>query len=315
MQASTELAQPAFSQPIIELHRLAKRYGKVQALSDLTLTVTRGEIYGFLGRNGAGKSTAIRIIMGITKASGGEVRLFGGSAGKDLIRLRRRIGYVAQEQNFYGWMTPLQLGRFLRGFYPTWDETEYLRVLRLLELPTRRKARTFSGGMKVKLGLATALAHRPELLVLDEPTAGLDPVARREFLELVKAQADASQRTTFFSTHLVDEVEIAAARVGIVDRGRTFFEGSVDALRARVRMLSHAVADPSRPPPLPELGHIPYRILRDQLHEGARYVVIEAEPTLFEVLRQQGSSWTVQQLPLEEVFIEMVRRPYAEYGT
>lgn len=314
MQAPPIQARPEPTRPILELRQLAKRYGGVQALSDLTLTVNEGEVYGFLGRNGAGKSTAIRIIMGITRASGGEVRLFGGEGQKDLIRLRQRIGYVAQEQNFYGWMTPLQLGRFLRGFYPTWDETEFLRLLTILDLPCKRKAQTFSGGMKVKLGLAAALAHRPGLLVLDEPTAGLDPVARREFLELVKAQAAATQRTTFFSTHLVDEVELAAARVGIVDGGRTFFEGTVESLRGRVRLLRHVAQDPSRPPPLPEWTQTHFRLLRDQLHQGERFVVVDADPQLFDYLARQGTSWTIEQLPLEEVFIEMVRRPFAERG-
>ena len=314
MQPPPEYAQTELARPIIELRQLAKRYGKVQALCDLTLTVNEGEVYGFLGRNGAGKSTAIRIIMGITKATGGEVRLFGGEGQKDLVRIRQRIGYVAQEQNFYGWMTPLQLGRFLRGFYPTWDEAEFIRLLTLLELPHKRKARTFSGGMKVKLGLAAALAHRPSLLVLDEPTAGLDPVARREFLELVKAQADAARRTTFFSTHLVDEVELAAARVGIVDGGRTFFEGNIETLRGRVRLLRHDVSDPSLPPSLPEVVHTHCRMLRDQVHMGERLVVVDADPPLFDYLVGQGTSWSIEQLPLEEVFIEMVRRPFAERG-
>ncbi len=306
---------PAAPPPVLELRSLSKSYGRVRALTDLTLTVGQGEVYGFLGRNGAGKSTAIRIIMGITRASGGEVRLFGREGRRHMIRLRQQIGYVAQEQNFYGWMTPIGLGRFLRGFYPTWDRGEYARLLSLLDLPATRKTRTFSGGMKVKLGLALALAHRPRLLVLDEPTAGLDPVARREFLEMVKSQADSEQRTTFFSTHLVDEVELAADRVGIVDQGRTFFEGSVEALRQRVRRLRAAAVDPLQPPSLPPVlvddqgqGQ-GYRVVRDEVRDGERLVVVEAEPRFFELLPSRAPSWTVELLPLEEVFIEMVRRP------
>lgn len=303
--------------PVLELINLAKSYGKVQALADLTLTVREGEVYGFLGRNGAGKSTTIRIIMGITRASAGEVRLLGASGKRDILRLRQQIGYVAQEQNFYGWMNPIQLGRFVRGFYPTWDDDEFGRMLHQLELPTNRKTRTFSGGMKVKLGLALALAHRPRLLVLDEPTAGLDPVARREFLEMVKAQAQATQRTTFFSTHLVDEVEMAAHRVGIVDAGRTFFEGSVDTLRGRVRLLRHHLLDQSEPPPLPPFmvnpyygDQLGYRVLRDGVVGSERRVVVEADPQYFEALSYIDSGWSMEQLPLEEVFIEMVRRPW-----
>jgi len=260
--------------------------------------------------------------MGITRASGGEVRLFGAEGGKrrtSAVKLRQRIGYVAQEQSFYSWMTPTRLGRFLRGLYPTWDDAEYTRLLRDLDLPPNRKAGTFSGGMKVKLALALALAHRPELLVLDEPTAGLDPVARHEFLEMIKVQAGVSRRTTFFSTHLVDEVEAAAQRVGIVDGGRTLFEGTTAELAARVRRFEHPSVDPSAPlqPPQAlvlehEAGRL--RVLRDELREGGRVLVVDAlDPRLFEALAHQPEGlegWTMASLPLEEVFIELVRRPW-----
>jgi ABC-2 type transport system ATP-binding protein len=298
---------------VLELRHLVKRYGRVEALSDLGLVVHQGEIYGFLGRNGAGKSTAIRVIMGITRATGGEVRLFGAEGRADVIRLRQRIGYVAQEQNFYGWMSPEQLGRFLRGFYPTWDDEEYARLIHRLELPARRATQTFSGGMKVKLALALALAHRPELLVLDEPTAGLDPVARREFLELVRAQAGEGRRTTFFSTHLVDEVETAAQRVGIVDAGRTLFEGTVAELGARVRRLRSPV--PQEPPPAPGGGDWSawLRVLHDEVRDGQRLLAVEAiAPGAFEAFAAAAgpAGWAVEALSLEEVFIALVRRPW-----
>ena len=229
---------------------------------------------------------------------------------------------VAQEQNFYGWMTPRSLGRFVRGFYPTWDEDAYASLVRNLELPAERKVRTFSGGMKVKLALALALAPNPELLVLDEPTAGLDPVARREFLEMVRDQAERSGRTTFFSTHLIDEIELAAHRVGIVDDGRTLYEGSVTELAARVRLLRHA-ADGAESPPLPPLldetvldrtvlDEPPgaFRLLQDRVRSGERQVVVEtAEPWRFDALADELGQWSLEEMPLEEIFIEMVRRP------
>jgi ABC-2 type transport system ATP-binding protein len=136
---------------VIELKNLSKSYGKVRALDGLDLTVKEGDVYGFLGRNGAGKSTAIRILMGITKPTKGIVNLFGKPLGKNHIELRQRIGYVAQEQNFYGWMTPVTIGNFVSGFYPTWDDVEYVRLLKGLDLPKDRKIRTFSGGMRANL--------------------------------------------------------------------------------------------------------------------------------------------------------------------
>ena len=298
------------AEPILEIDGLVKRYGTVEALSGLDLCVRRGEVYGFLGRNGAGKSTTIRIVMGITKPSSGSCRLFGQPGGN--VAARQRIGYVAQEQNFYGWMTPRSLGRFVRGFYPTWDEEAYASLVRNLDLPADRKVRTFSGGMKVKLALALALAPNPELLVLDEPTAGLDPVARREFLEMVRDQAERSGRTTFFSTHLIDEIELAAHRVGIVDAGRTLYEGSVTELAARVRLLRHPADDGASPPLPPLLDESPgaFRRLRDRLRSGERRVVVEtSEPWRFDELAHDLGDWSLEEMPLEEIFIEMVRKP------
>ena len=173
----------------------------------------------------------------------------------------------------------------------------------------RRKAGTFSGGMKVKLALAMALAHRPELLVLDEPTAGLDPVARREFLEMISAQAVATGRTTFFSTHLVDEVELAAGRIGVVDQGRTLFQGTAAELASRVRLLQCPVLDPDTPPPLPpplEEDPAAIRLVRDELRQDQRVVVATGPPERLEAWAGRAPRWTVTSLDLEEAFIELV---------
>ncbi len=311
--------------PILEIRGLVKRYGKVEALSGLDLSVRRGEVYGFLGRNGAGKSTTIRSIMGITKPTTGSIELFGQSATGTAAR--QQIGYVAQEQNFYGWMTPASLGRFVRGFYPSWDDTTYQDLIRDLELPTDRKVRTFSGGMKVKLALALALAHHPELLVLDEPTAGLDPVARHEFLEMVRDQAERSGRTTFFSTHLIDEIELAAHRVGIVDGGRTLYEGTVRELASRMwslrcRQLDAGDGQPL-PPPLPAFLNDPnrgLRLLQDHIRDGERQLIVETADggggeVKLELELESRDDWLFEELPLEKIFIEMVRKPLRQRNT
>ncbi len=321
------------TETVLETRGLVKRYGRVEALSGLDLSVRRGEVYGFLGRNGAGKSTTIRIVMGITRPTAGSYRLFGEPGGP--IALSQRVGYVAQEQNFYPWMTPASLGRFVRGFYPTWDDGAYQSLIRGLDLPNRRKIRTFSGGMKVKLALALALAHHPELLVLDEPTAGLDPVARREFLEMVRDQAERSGRTTFFSTHLIDEIELAAHRVGIVEDGRARYEGRAEDLAARVRLLRCPPRADGGVADLPDAlgsraggtqtGHgsaAGVRVLQDRVRSGERQVVVEAaDPAAFALLPYppwtalEGclprDDWRLEELPLEEIFIEMVRKPLA----
>lgn len=284
--------------PILEMRSLEKRYGRVRALEGLSLSVGEGEVYGFLGRNGAGKSTAIRILMGITKPSAGEVQLFGESTRGAPVRLRQRIGYVAQEQAFYPWMSARRLGRFVGGFYPTWDAHVFERACVEQALPLDRAVGGFSGGMKMKLALALALGHRPPLLILDEPTAGLDPVARRELLERIREDAERTGRTTFFSTHLIDEVELVADRVCIVDGGRARYEGSLSDLAARVRCWRGL-----EPPPILLAPPEGFRVLGDRTFRGERRITLESA----------RADWTplgpvaLEPMPLEETFIEMVR--------
>lgn len=297
---------------ILEIRDLTKHYAKTEALKGLDLSIHAGEVYGFLGRNGAGKSTTIRIIMGITRADGGVVRLFGQDSCAGATTVRQRIGYVAQEQNFYGWMTPDSIGAFVGGFYPTWDHAKYLRLIGDLDLPLRRKIHGFSGGMNAKLALALALAHRPPLLILDEPTAGLDPVARREFIEMVRDQAQRSGCTTFFSSHLVDEVEAAADRIGIVDDGRTRYEGSLIDLSDAVRLFTRPILkteEPRLPEVLNEAG-AGIEILQDRIRRGHHELVVKStDPVRFAALPGVDGDWSVTRMSLEDIFIDMVSRP------
>jgi ABC-2 type transport system ATP-binding protein len=306
------------SSPVLEIRDLKKRYGRIEALRGLDLTVNEGEVYGFLGRNGAGKTTTIRILMGITNATSGEILVFGERLGRDPVKIRQKIGYVAQEQNFYPWMTPVTIGRFVRGFFPTWDDAEYARLLGAMELPLDRKIGTFSGGMRAKLALGLALAHRPHLLLLDEPTAGLDPVARREFVEMVREQAERTGRTTFFSSHILDEVERAADRVGIVDDGRMKYQGPLAELSAEIRILKHAatsvsesgivhVTIPELPPAVAVGGFL---VLQDRVRHGEREVVVRG--SRWDDVLAGAPGWTLEPLSLEDIFVEMVSKPLAK---
>ncbi|HMH30237.1 MAG TPA: ABC transporter ATP-binding protein [Steroidobacteraceae bacterium] len=176
-------------------------------------------------------------VLGIIRPDDRLVELFGQRVKRVTPSLKRRIGYVSQEPTFYTWMTAERLGRFVSSFYPTWDHQEFIRLLEVLDVPKDRRAAELSGGTRSKLGLALALAPRPELLLLDEPTAGLDPVARAEFNDQLVSLQRERGTTVFFSSHLVGEVEQLAQRVGIVQAGKTRFEGDVAALRACVRRI------------------------------------------------------------------------------
>ena len=289
---------------------LRKQFGKTTALDGLNLEVREGEIYGFLGRNGAGKTTTIRALMGILHPDDGTVVLGGRSMPRVDVATKRQIGYVSQEPHFYPWMTGAQLGRFVGGFYPTWDHAEFRRLLDVLQLPPDRRFSHLSGGMQMKLALALALAHRPALLILDEPTAGLDPVARREFLDLLAGQARHRNRTTLFSSHLIEEVDRVADRIGIIEAGRMRYEGSLVELKATVRRVREPRPPPGdpaseAPPRLPFTTPPGFEQLRDESTATETSLVLRAPTSVWDAANFPAGT-TRETLSLEDVFLSFV---------
>lgn len=292
---------------VLNMQSVSKKYGSVAVLEGLSLSARQGEVFGFLGRNGAGKSTAIRLLMGITRLDAGSIDLFGQPLRQDLIGIRQRIGYVAQDQNMYPWMTPNVISKFVRGFYPRWDQVRYQQLLSDFALPPKRRIGTFSGGMKAKLALTLALATRPELLILDEPTAGMDPVARREFLDLVREQTMRDGASTFFSTHLIDEIEAVADRIGIVENGRSIYEGGLEPLRNGIGTWSVSMSE-YVPGSMPgEFARQRLRVLSEGERRGRWVVVLQfSEATLASHEIMLNSGWRHDSMSLEDVFIAMV---------
>jgi len=282
---------------LLEARGLIRHYGNVPAVDGVDLNVRSGEIYGFLGINGAGKTTTIRILMGIIAAEAGSMRLLGETKRRTTIKQKRQIGYVSQEQNFYPWMTCRGLGRFVGSFYPTWDGQEFRRLLALFEIPETRRVSQLSGGMKAKLALAMAIAPRPEFLILDEPTAGLDPVARRDFMEIIVAQARQHRRTTFFSSHLIDEVERCADRIGIIHQGRMKFEGELSDLRTQVKRVTYL----DQPTELPDS----FELWNERIVESKVSRVYRATADQWSQLALSNVD-IVGSLSLEEIFIACV---------
>jgi ABC-2 type transport system ATP-binding protein len=230
---------------IIHTERLSKSFGQVSAVSDLTLQVARGGIAGFLGRNGAGKSTTIKMLLGMIHPTSGSGRVldFGITDRRGSIEIRKRIAYIAEDKQAYAYFSVGEMIRFARSFYDDWQPDAERRLLTRFALPPGRKVKALSKGMRTKLALLLALARKPSLLILDEPTEGLDPVSIEELLQaLVAAAADGT--TVFFSSHQISEVEGIADRVCILDRGTLQIDISLDYMRDQYRHVTIGFAAP-----------------------------------------------------------------------
>jgi len=224
---------------VIETQNLSKQYGKFEAVSHLNLRVASGRITGFLGRNGAGKSSTIKMLLGICRPSNGTAKLLGRDVtnAQQSRDSRKRVAYVAEDKQTYAYMTVGQMIRFTRSFYDDWATDIEQRLLKQFELPSHRKVKALSKGMRTKLALLLALSRRPELLILDEPSEGLDPVSIEELLQaLVAAAADGT--TIFFSSHQIAEGERVADHVCIIDHGRLVADTSLDDVRQKYRRIT-----------------------------------------------------------------------------
>ncbi|MEY2719134.1 MAG: hypothetical protein RLZZ273_500 [Bacteroidota bacterium] len=219
--------------PIIEISHLAKHYGSFQAVRDLNLTVEQGDVYGFLGPNGAGKSTTIRMMMTLIRPTSGDIRIFGLPLHENRSSILRRVGAIVERPDFYNYLSARRnlelLGR-LSGADAS--KSNVNRVLGIVGLGERAesKVKTFSHGMKQRLGLAQALIHNPDLIVLDEPSTGLDPQGMVDMRDLILELAHDHKKTVFLSSHILPEVELTANRMVIINRGKTIIEGSVQEL-------------------------------------------------------------------------------------
>ena len=223
---------------IIAISNLTRRFGPKTALSSVNLTVPRGGVYGLVGANGAGKTTLIRHILGLLRAENGSVRVFGHDPVADPVAVLSRIGYLSEETDLPGWMRVEELIRYTRAFHPGWDDA-YAEELRCaFALDPAAKIKTMSKGQKARAGLLVALAYRPELLVLDEPSSGLDPIVRRDILGAVMRTIADEGRTVLFSSHLLEEVEQVADHVTIIKGGKIALSATLSEIRE-----SHRVGD------------------------------------------------------------------------
>ena len=204
---------------IVEINNLSKRY-KDFFLDGITFSLPKGMILGIIGPNGAGKTTTIKLIMNMIKADAGDIRLLGMSYPKDEIRIKNRIGYVGEEQTFYADKTVAWLSKYISSFYENWDTNGYQRMLNDFSISRTKKAGDLSKGQKVKLALALALSHHPELAILDEPTSGLDPIVRRELLKILRRFTESGEKSVIIASHITDDIARTADVILYMIKGR-----------------------------------------------------------------------------------------------
>jgi ABC-2 type transport system ATP-binding protein len=244
------MSEPAGASPVIAIDHLTKYYGNREIISDLSLQVPRGSIYGFLGRNGMGKTTTIRIFLGLEDATRGSARVFNLDSRHLPPEARARIGYLPEGHHVYGWMSVKECGQFQASYFPAWNQDVFETVLTHFRLAPEMKAGHLSRGQRAGLCLALTLAPEPELLVLDDPALGLDPVARRSLLQSMLYVTRKADRTIFFSSHLLSDVERVADRIAVLDGKVLRADCTVDLFRRQIRHFVLKFRD--QPPATPD---------------------------------------------------------------
>jgi ABC-2 type transport system ATP-binding protein len=289
----------------IRTESLTKSYGQFVAVDSLNLSVPKNCITAFLGPNGAGKSTTIKMLLGMSRPTSGDATVLGHTISNpaESARLRQNVAYVAEDKPLYGFMTVEQMIRFARSFYPDWRFDEEKKLLAEYRLPLQKKVRTLSKGMRTKLALLLAFARRPELLILDEPSEGLDPIGIEHLLLMLVSQAAAGV-TVFFSSHQLAEVERVADHVCILNHGRLGLNAPIDDLRQSYRRIDFVFQSVPSDRELLVPGI-------ENIRSSGRHVSVLASRNADEVIRRardlSAVSVEVSPVALRDIFLETVR--------
>lgn len=238
--------------PVVHIAEVSRQFGAKTALDRVSISIPAGAVLGLVGENGAGKTTLIRHILGLLRAQSGSVRVFGLDPAQRPVAVLAQIGCLSEEPDLPGWMRVQELVRYVSAFYPTWDQRYAAQLLERFALDPRARIKTLSKGQRARAGLLVALAYRPRLLVLDEPSSGLDPSVRRDILAAIIRTAAEEGRTVLFSSHLLSEVERVCDRVAMIHRGRLVFHGDLGEVKqAHRRVTLRFEAAVTSPPSLP----------------------------------------------------------------
>jgi ABC-2 type transport system ATP-binding protein len=234
---------------VVDIRGVTRRYGAKIALDSVSLVLPSGTVLGLVGENGAGKTTLIKHILGLLKPNGGTVRVFGLDPAADPVGVLGRIGYLSEEGDLPTWMRVDELQRYARAFYPQWDQDYAEQLRREFALEPAARLKNLSKGQRARAGLMIALAYRPDLLLLDEPSSGLDPIVRRDILGAIIRTIAEEGRTVLFSSHLLGEVERVADRVAMIRHGKIVFCDTLEAIKVSHSRITLAFAEARSMPP------------------------------------------------------------------
>jgi ABC-2 type transport system ATP-binding protein len=300
--------------PAIEARQFSKSFGSTQALAPLDLVVPRGAIFALVGHNGAGKTTLIKLLMNILRPTSGTATILGESTAALTGSLLTRIGYVSENQEMPEWMTVQGMMDYLRPFYPTWDDANLLADL---ELPPNRKLKHLSRGMKMKAALASVLAFRPPLILMDEPFSGLDPLVRDELIEALldrmnadRDPAEGSSTTILISSHDLAEVESFATHVGLLHQGKLLFAEPMATLTARFREVTVTLA-PSDSAAMPPANLPASWLLPESTASVFRFIHTHADTELLEeqvrVVYPNATDIQAEPMTLRTIFLTLAK--------
>ena len=291
---------------VLSAHDLSKTFGRLRVLDGMNLEVAEGSIFAFVGPNGAGKTTTIKILMNLLKPSSGSASILGVDSSRLGPGDYARIGYVSEKQLLPDWMTVAYFLNYLKPFHPTWDDARARELLAQFDVPLDHKLRNLSRGTWMKALLISSLAYRPQVLVLDEPFSGLDPVAREDMIQGLLESA--SETTVFISSHDLPDIESFASHIGYLDAGRLLFAEEMASLSARCREVELIVEPPAR---VPE-DRWPSTWLRPEAAQATvRFVdsAFEQEQTISEIRRRFAGVQhiSVNPMPLRSIFVILAR--------
>src|ERR1700720_2450967 len=286
----------------IDTKDLAKTYAGIHAVSGINLNVRRGAIYGFLGRNGAGKTTTIKMLLGLSHPTAGSVHVLGMDVLSHRMAILQRTAFVSEKKTLYPSLTPSELVRLSRGFYPTWSDHAVEKYARLFEIPMKQRFEQLSNGNQTKVWLLLALCQGADLLILDEPTTALDPVSVDQLLHVLTEDGFDRGCTIFFSSHQLEEVERIAEYAGVIENGKLLLESRLDDIKSEFRLITAA----GNSLPAQTSSQVLSVVVEGNFY---RYVVTKDADGFAATLSQNGATVTnIAPLSLREIFLQLVRK-------